>query len=365
MGRALRTRFSRELVGADVISFTTAALNLELASRIKRQEKWQKIMHRNDWFQKKAVKTLRKLANTKRSAPRLTESADSDVFEKVVFSYSYAAKEIFKAAKSLGFKTVLGQIDPGPLEIKLVNELELKHGVPLSASPPESYWQSWRDECDLADVIVANSQWSKTLLVETGIQEEKLKVVPLVFDKRMHSPIDEFAKFDSTRPLRVLFLGQVIARKGVIEMADAARLTTDLPVKWTVVGDGDPRLMNQLDELQNVELVGPVNRDQVGKYYRDHDVFILPTHSDGFALTQLEAAAYGMPLIASKFCGDVVKHMHDGILLSEVTPEAIYGAIKTLLDPKAFNLFRQNMRNRPPSTIDQLAANLKQVIQCT
>jgi glycosyltransferase involved in cell wall biosynthesis len=33
---------------------------------------------------------------------------------------------------------------------------------------------------------------------------------------------------------------------------------------------------------------------------------ILPTLSDGFALTQLEALAYGCPVIASQFCGEVV-----------------------------------------------------------
>jgi glycosyltransferase involved in cell wall biosynthesis len=73
--------------------------------------------------------------------------------------------------------------------------------------------------------------------------------------------------------------------------------------------------------------MGPVTRDRVGEVYSGADVFIFPTHSDGFGLTQLEAQAWRLPVIASRSCGDVVMDGDNGILLDAVTPEGIRGSL--------------------------------------
>jgi len=57
-------------------------------------------------------------------------------------------------------------------------------------------------------------------------------------------------------------------------------------------------------------------------------VFVFPTHSDGFGLTQLEAQAWRLPVIASKHCGEVVADGVNGMRLDEVTPECIQRALR-------------------------------------
>ena len=69
-------------------------------------------------------------------------------------------------------------------------------------------------------------------------------------------------------------------------------------------------------------MVWPVTRKQAAEFYRDADVFILPTLSDGFAITQLEAQAHGLPVIASKNCGKVVENGVNGIILDEPSGHA-------------------------------------------
>ena len=64
-------------------------------------------------------------------------------------------------------------------------------------------------------------------------------------------------------------------------------------------------------------------RVTVESYYCDADVFILPTLSDGFGLTQLEAQAWKLPVIASRYCGDVVRDGFNGVVLEEVSARAI------------------------------------------
>jgi glycosyltransferase involved in cell wall biosynthesis len=57
--------------------------------------------------------------------------------------------------------------------------------------------------------------------------------------------------------------------------------------------------------------------------YDRADVFILPTLSDGYAITQLEALARGLPVIASRHCGSAVVHGKNGWILPDLEPATI------------------------------------------
>ena len=69
----------------------------------------------------------------------------------------------------------------------------------------------------------------------------------------------------------------------------------------------------------NIRWIGGVPRSRVKDYYQEADVFLFPTLSDGFGLTQLEAQAWKLPLIVSPFCGKIVQDNINGLILSEVT----------------------------------------------
>jgi glycosyltransferase involved in cell wall biosynthesis len=100
------------------------------------------------------------------------------------------------------------------------------------------------------------------------------------------------------------------------------------------------------------------------EYYREADVFILPTLSDGFALTQLEAMAHKLPVVCSKHCGKVVEHGVNGLVLEQVTSDAIAEAIRTLMSDRA--LLSELTRNaclRDEFSIDRLALNLASIAQ--
>src|SRR6185436_3949273 len=133
----------------------------------------------------------------------------------------YAALNIFHWAKAQGWRTVLGQIDPGFQEERLAQQLFEQSGGRLghwTPAPPD-YWQQWREECSLADVVVVNSEWSRRGLLADGVSAAKLRVVPLAFEVEAGGEVTNFRrsypqKFTTHRPLRVLFLGQINMRKG-------------------------------------------------------------------------------------------------------------------------------------------------------
>jgi glycosyltransferase involved in cell wall biosynthesis len=171
-------------------------------------------------------------------------------------------------------------------------------------------------------------------LVREGIPETKIRVIPLAFEPRKQAQGFERAYpavFTAVRPLKVLFLGQVNLRKGAEALLEAARLLAEETIEFWFVGPRQIQLAPDLNSKHNVKFFGAVPRMEVDRFYRDADVFILPTLSDGFGLTQLEAQSWKLPVIASRFCGEVVEHGRNGLILAQVSGDEIAKVLSELL----------------------------------
>jgi len=243
---------------------------------------------------------------------------------------------------------VLGQIDPGPVEEEIVRTEHEIHPEFVSdwRSAPSKYWQNWGQELELADKILVNSDWARTALERSGVNQQKLAVIPLAYEPPANdSPTTHKYpdRFTLERPLRVLFLGQVNLRKGVARLLEAAHALRKEPVEFWMVGSRQCRPLEQLRRLKNARWFRRVAHANATQYYRNADIFILPTLSDGFALAQLEAQAHGLPVIASQRCGEVVHDGINGIVLDEPTPDAIVAALQLCLrNPDQLAQFSEN-----------------------
>ena len=162
--------------------------------------------------------------------------------------------------------------------------------------------------------------------------------------------------------MRVLFLGQVNLRKGVARLLEAARMLHDAPVEFWMIGPVQIHHTEKLTKNARVKWFGQVTRNQVAENYKAADVLILPTLSDGFAITQLEAQAYGLPIISSRFCGGVVESNRNGILLEEPNAESIANAIRDCVaNPSRLRKFAAASRLPNEFTIDALAQRLQEL----
>ena len=311
-------RFHAGLAGAHVVAPNISALTFRLKVSLASENGWKLISRRNKWFQERAVAYLKATANGNRT----------------IFAYSYAAKDIFDFARSRGWRTVLGQIDPGPAEERIVAGLHKNSAIPHAhwEPAPEGYWDNWRDECSLADQIVVNSAWCKDALMSEGVAAAKIRVIPLAYENETGALARRYpSSFSAERPLRVLFLGQINLRKGVEHLLGAVKLLDCEHVEFWFVGPMQIRVPQELRLHRQIRWFGVAPRTAVDSYYRDADVFILPTLSDGFGLTQLEAQAWKLPVIASRFCGEVVRDGMNGIVLEEVSGNRIADVIVSLL----------------------------------
>ncbi len=317
-----------QLPGISPRSWNFAALRFEAVNRLRGLDGWSLILKRNLWFQRRAAQFLRDLDRLRPARQRC------------IFSYSYTAFELFQVARQAGWTTVLGQIDPGPEEERIVAGLHREY--PGEAGPwtpaPAAYWESWAGECRLADHILVNSAWSREALIRNGVSAEKILVAPLAYEP----PSDAAAftrayprRFTTGRPLRTLFLGQANLRKGIGVLFEVMARMQKEPVEFRIVGPIQVPVPAALRRQANVRFFGPVPRTQAAGHYRDADVFLFPTFSDGFGLTQLEAQAWKLPVIASLFCGNVIEHMRNGVLLPQVAPDTLEDAIRRCLDDPA------------------------------
>jgi glycosyltransferase involved in cell wall biosynthesis len=296
---------------------------------------WAGIVHRNQWFQRKAVRWL--------------ENHQWTAEPRILFAYSYAALRPFEWARKRGWTTVLGQIDPGPAHFEVVTEVARRHDLPPPQLPTESYWQQWEMECRLADLIVVNSEWSRECLVSHGIESNKLAVIPLTYEAPgglapAKPPVP--AAFSQQRPLRVLYTGKLAAAKGMPELFAAARELAEAPVEWLLAGPFEEAwITRELPGLPAVQWLGNLPGAAMPDLYEKADVLLLPTHSDGFALVQLEALAHGLPVIASRNSGRVVQSGHQGIVLQDVSAAAIVQAVRLLLArPDVLKHWTENAR---------------------
>lgn len=325
LGERLRGRYHPELDAARVTHFTISALGVEMKKVASRQKsRWDELIERNRWFQAMAVRHL-----------KASGAVDVRGDKPVVLAYSYAARDILAIARDAGARTILAQIDGGEADEALIAKHWSKRSEIMPDKAPGAYWASWREECRLADRILVNSEWSKQLLARAGVDDRKLVVTPVVYESSGSGTLCAHAypqAFDAARPLRVLFLGALTLRKGVVEALEAARALADRPVQFLFVGEDAEARAPLMGGCPNVARYNRVPRNRVAQFYRDADVFLFPTHSDGFGMTQIEALESGLPVIASRNCAAVVEHGRTGLLLESVSAADIVRAINVCLD---------------------------------
>lgn len=382
-GSGLADRFHNDLRDAAVEAFNSSLIIFEMFARARRLQEWEAIVARNRWFQRKVVSLLQSQLRKGAWLPRSFALSTIDSVKRrgshgalrsrpILLSYSYTALEPFRHAKSRGWKTVLVQIDPGPEEERIVAE-EIARVPELAGKwrpAPSGYWDSWREECSLADAIVVNSEWSRQELVLSGVPREKLTVISLAYEtpdvggqKSAVGAVRSYPdRFTRERPMRVLFLGQVNLRKGVARLLEAAKILRDAPVEFWMVGPVQISNAEALADNARVKWFGVATRKQAAEKYTNADVFILPTLSDGFAITQLEAQAFGLPVISSKFCGGVVESGLNGIILGEPSAANIAAAVRDCIaEPDRLQKLAAASHVRDEFTIDALAQQLHEL----
>jgi glycosyltransferase involved in cell wall biosynthesis len=134
-------------------------------------------------------------------------------------------------------------------------------------------------------------------------------------------------------------VGRLVAEKGYPELFDAVATLPRERYRLVVAGDDDPEKPDTLDRAvldrardAGVQFLG--QRDDVEQLYAAMDVFTLPSHREGFPRAAMEAAAMGLPVVATDIrgCRQVVDHGCNGLLVPVRDATALAAALRALGD---------------------------------
>lgn len=174
------------------------------------------------------------------------------------------------------------------------------------------------------------------------------------------------AKPEDPRPYDVTFVGRLLFAKGVKELVEAARLLKDRGRDFKIVLIGKPDPGNpqsvsndQIEHWQKEQLVTFLgHQTDIAAFYQKSKIAILPSWREGLPKSLLEAAACGLPLIATDVpgCREIVRAPDNGLLVTLQSPQAIAEAIETLMDDK---LLRDRMGQKSRQIIaEELNSNV-------
>ena len=161
-------------------------------------------------------------------------------------------------------------------------------------------------------------------------------------------------KIKKNKNLRYLYVGRLIKDKGINELFQAIII---LKKKYTnlifnIVGNIDfenlkPIKKNKLNFMIKHNLINHfIFTNKVNSFYKKNDFFILPSFREGTSKSLLEAASYGLPLLASNVpgCSNVVLNNYNGYLFK---PRSTMSIVQTIeksikLNTKKRLLFSRN-----------------------
>ena len=138
---------------------------------------------------------------------------------------------------------------------------------------------------------------------------------------------------------KICFVGRVSWAKGAKEIFEVAKKLPD--IKFRLAGEVSAEVQSWAKPA-NVELLGILSHDNTMKVLDESDLFLFPSHTEGFSLALAESMARGVPAIATDVgANSNMIETHGGAIVSVGDTKAMIDAVAKMQDP----VLRQEMSN--------------------
>jgi len=198
------------------------------------------------------------------------------------------------------------------------------------------------EEYDLANLLLVPSECSARTFKAAGIAEEKLFMLGAGVDTKVFRPKDVSSipdTFTATRPLRAIYCGALIKRKGVHVLLEAWHKLALPHAELKLVGSIHDEVKPYLERFGGPTVKPLGFARNVHDLLHDADLHIFPSECEGSAKTVYEACAAGLAQITTFESGDVVQEGLNGWIVPCNDPEALAKSIRQAHDHPA--LLRQ------------------------
>jgi glycosyltransferase involved in cell wall biosynthesis len=179
------------------------------------------------------------------------------------------------------------------------------------------------------DVFVPPSNFVKQRLIESGVREDRIRVIPNTVRVPENSTDPAAGRY-------VAFAGRLSEEKGAETVIAAAKRLPKIPFR--IAGEGHLLGALQSTAPSNVEFVGQLDRRNLARFYEGARMAVVPSvWHEAFGLVAAEAMAHGLPVIASRMGAlpEIVDEGETGILFDARDDEQLAEAIGHLwMDPE-------------------------------
>ncbi|KKG99372.1 hypothetical protein DU68_01480 [Methanosarcina mazei] len=199
------------------------------------------------------------------------------------------------------------------------------------------------------DSVVVPGSLSRDFQVKMGSSYDKIFLAPNIVDNDTYigkslelkkNKAESKQKLELNYSTIILYVGQLIERKGVDYLISAYQILKDEfeDLCLVIIGDGD--FKNNLESICNrndindVYFKGWVSEEEKFIYYSISDVFVLPTLSDVWGLVINEAMCFGLPVVSTKAAGaswDMIVPGKNGYIVNSANVNELYYSIKKII----------------------------------
>lgn len=254
-----------------------------------------------------------------------------------VYAYEDGALKTFQTAERLGLHRVydlpIGYWRSGQQIFRDERELQPAWACTLSGLNNSITKLERKDqELQLAELIVVPSQFVRSTLLEHHNDLAPIVVIPFGSPPALPDP----PPTPAAGPLRVLFVGSLGQRKGLSYALDAVKALGG-QVNLTLIGRiTAPNCTPLLSALEQHRWIETLPHNLILEQMRHHDVLVLPSLFEGFALVIGEALSQGLPVICTTHSGaaEVIRDSLEGFVVPIRDSESIAERLQQLADDR-------------------------------
>ena len=214
---------------------------------------------------------------------------------------------------------------------------------------------------DKVEKIIANSEYTKNLAIEIGINQDKIIVINPGIDpikdlnKKSLDKVESLLKVKTPRLITVSrFDKRKNHEKVIMALRNLKQIYPDIVYICIGYGDEEENIKNIVKELDlgsQVMFFKDITDDLKNALVAKSDVFVMPSvinksSVEGFGIAYAEAAQYGVPSIGGKDGGasDAIEHEKTGLICDGNNLDEIYSSVHSLLENKKYLDYGKNAK---------------------
>lgn len=190
------------------------------------------------------------------------------------------------------------------------------------------------EEHMLADCVVVPTETVKRSLVDEGVKEKKIAVIPYGVDLSMFGGEQKSISID--KAFKLLFVGEISFRKGCHYLLKAWENLGFNDAELVLIGHVEKEFEVFLRDYKgnNYNIIPYMAQTELIRHYKGASAFILPSLAEGSARVIYEAMAGGLAVIYSDMAGSIARNGIDGIEIPAFDQKAIEEAILKLYEDR-------------------------------